>query len=218
MVRRNIYNATALLSTALTRSTVLERTITLQEGSELGTLARKKRKLSEAGLRASATALISPENECLNETQSVHSTSFAPHCPPDIYFDSTEAKNLFRPKPGETTRQSIVKQIEILAAVNRTDTSYLDVIATNGEVDDLILTNYQKHAVRQKCQLLCMALNLANEKMNKWSWKQCCGGAIKAGKRMGVDATKNPETLMRWYRHFRVSRCLIHANITYLRF
>ncbi len=180
----------------LTRSTVLERIITQQEGSELATLARKKRTLSEVGLWASATALISPENEFMNETQSMHSTSFAPHCPPDIYFDSTEAKNLFRPKPGETTQQSIVKQIKILAAANRTDTSYLDVNSTNEEEDDLMLTNYQKHMVHQKCQLLCMALNLANENMNKWSWKQCCSGVIKAGKWMGQNATTKSETLM----------------------
>jgi len=48
-------------------------------------------------------------------------------------------------------------------------TSYLEVIPTNGELEDVkeILSKFQKHVLHQKCQLLCLSLWFAKENMNK---------------------------------------------------
>jgi hypothetical protein len=94
-------------------------------------------------------------------------------------------------------------------AANASETAYLTVIAGSPEIDDNTLSNYQKHCVRQKCHLLCMALNLALDSMNGWSWDKCCQMAVKSGIRMGINITKNGKVVMRWYRMFREKRAFI---------
>jgi hypothetical protein len=53
-----------------------------------------------------------------------------------------------------------------------------------------------------------MALNLALDNMNGWSWDKCCQMAVKAGIRMGINITKNGKVVMRWYRMFHEKRAL----------
>jgi hypothetical protein len=67
---------------------------------------------------------------------------------------------------GEVTQQSIREQIELLTKANENDTAYLNVVAGSREIDNGTLSNNQKHCIHQKCQLLCVALNLALENMN----------------------------------------------------
>jgi hypothetical protein len=88
---------------------------------------------------------------------------------PMSYWDSNEARNLFATRNDETVLQSIDNQIEILQKANKMETSYLEVISTNGEREDVkeILSKFQKHILRQKCQLLCLSLWFAKENVNK---------------------------------------------------
>jgi hypothetical protein len=51
-----------------------------------------------------------------------------------------------------------------------------------------------------------LALNLALEQMNGWTWGKCCETARKVAVRMGVSITKNADTVKRWYRSFRLKR------------
>jgi hypothetical protein len=90
---------------------------------------------------------------------------------PMSYWDSNEARILFATRDGETALQSIDNQIEILQKANKMKTSYLEVISTNGEREDVkeILSKFQKHVLHQKCQLLCLSLWFAKENMNKWT-------------------------------------------------
>ena len=60
--------------------------------------------------------------------------------------------------------------------------------------------------IHQKCQILCVALHLALEHMNQWSWQQYCKGAVIAAKRMGIALTNHPETVATWYRGFHKAR------------
>jgi hypothetical protein len=48
--------------------------------------------------------------------------------------------------------------------------------------------------------------DLAKENMNNWTWKKCCEEAIAILKKTGIRLTKNPQTIMEWYRKFRVKR------------
>jgi hypothetical protein len=86
-------------------------------------------------------------------------------------------------------------------------TPYLEVISTNGAQEDVkaILSKLQEHIIHQQCQLLCLSLWFAKENMTKWTRQQCCSASIKGGLQTGLDATKNSEMLMRWYRQFRVT-------------
>ena len=86
------------------------------------------------------------------------------------YWSSPEAINLFGTQYGETTQQSIVKQIEMLHSVNSSDKGYLEVI--DGEIDDETLSGFDKYVICQKCAIMCLSLQLALENMNKWTWVQ----------------------------------------------
>jgi hypothetical protein len=202
-----IDDAKELLNSKVTRTSAVE----LSAVPIIVEPAIKKRKLLE--LKASAAQ--APENHVSSPDGAnlVPTASSACHCPlaPQEmcnYWTSTEAKILFRPRSEEDTRESIRAQITILTAANASETAYLAVIAGSPEIDENTLSNYQKHCVRQKCQLLCMALNLALDNMNGWSWDKCCQMA-KAGIRMGINITKNGKVVMRWYRMFREKRAFI---------
>jgi hypothetical protein len=54
-----------------------------------------------------------------------------------------------------------------------------------------------------------MALNLALDNMNGWSWDKCCQMAVKAGIRMGRNITKNGKVVTRWYQMFCEKRAFI---------
>ncbi len=102
--------------------------------------------------------------------------------------------------------QALDNQIELLKLANRDDKSYLLVIISDEEEDEIqeMISSYQKHLLWKKCALLSYALTLAKERMEKVEkkvrWAECCKAAIKAAKQMGLDATKHEETLMRLYR------------------
>jgi hypothetical protein len=98
--------------------------------------------------------------------------SYAHHCPPPDelfdYWSSPEAQILFSPRNGETTQQSIRKQMELFTKANENNTAYLNIVAGSRETDDGTLSNNQKHCIHQKCQLLCIALYIALENMKGW--------------------------------------------------
>ncbi len=140
--------------------------------------------------QAPETHVSSPDGANL-----VPSASYALHCPfvPQEmcdYWTYTEARVLFQPQSEENTWQSIREQIAILMAAKASETAYLTVITGSPEFDDNTLSNYQKHCARQKCQLLCKALNLALDNMNGWSWDKCCQMAVKTGIRMCINMPK----------------------------
>ena len=202
--RDNICKAKDLLNKVFTRATSTNKTISLIDGI---TESRKKRKI-DFGLKTSE-ALVLELNTPISIISEVHSSSSVHHHPsinltfPISYWDSPEARILFSAKHGESTQQSIEKQIEILQNANRTEESYLEVVEGGEEMDQSTLTNHMKHQIRIKSQLLCMSLHLALEKMNGWTWNKCCTEAITISKKMGISTVNNAKTVERWYRSFR---------------
>jgi hypothetical protein len=51
-----------------------------------------------------------------------------------------------------------------------------------------------------------LALNLALEQMNGWTWGKCCENATKVAVRTGVSIAKNADNVKRWYHSFRSTR------------
>jgi hypothetical protein len=123
------------------------------------------------------------------------------------YWSLPEAIKLFRTQSGETTQQSIVKQIEMLCSVNSSDKGYLEVI--DGEIDDESLSGFDKYVIHQKCAIMSLSLQLALENMNKWTSMQCCKSEAVVADRMGMSLTKFPDTVGKWYRAFRGKRKIV---------
>ena len=59
-----------------------------------------------------------------------------------MYWESTEAKNLFWPLDDETVRKAIDNQIEALTEVHQQYNGYLDIIENIEEIDETELSNY----------------------------------------------------------------------------
>jgi hypothetical protein len=136
----------------------------------------------------------------------VQPSSFVHHGPHSStsteYWSSSEEIKLFGTRSGETTHLSIMSQIELLHSVNCSDRGCLEVI--EGEIDDEMLSGFDKYVICQKCTSL--SLQLALESMNKWMWMQCCKCAAVVADRMGLSLTKFPDTVGKWYRAFREKR------------
>jgi hypothetical protein len=57
--------------------------------------------------------------------------------------------------------------MEVLQKANDMHLSWIDIIAANDDklIEEDLLTSYQVWALRQRCSLLCLVLNIAKEKM-----------------------------------------------------
>jgi hypothetical protein len=64
------------------------------------------------------------------------------------------------------------------------------------------LSSFEKHMIRIRCQLLCLALHMALDNMNNWTWNKCCCEAIVQSKRMDIVSVKYSKTIEKWYRAF----------------
>jgi hypothetical protein len=106
---------------------------------------------------------------------------------------------LFAARAGESTPNAINNQLVVLMQANKTDATYLSVIVGGENMDDKTLSSYETHMLRQKCYLLCCALNLALTNMNDgWTWNKCLRGAIATSKLLGFTCVENPRTVERW--------------------
>jgi len=124
----------------------------------------------------------------------------------NIWWESPEARKLFNAHEDESNIAGFLRQIDILKNANRKEDSYLSLISGNDTIDKSTLWSFDLHVIRQKSVLLCIALNLAVENMNKWTWLYCCKRALKAGERIGINIAKNPKSVQKWYIAFRGKR------------
>jgi len=77
-----------------------------------------------------------------NESNALASSLAAQNCS-FMYWESTEAKNLFRPLNDETMQKAIVNHIEALTEVHQQYNGYLDIIENIEEIDETELSDYQ---------------------------------------------------------------------------
>lgn len=94
----------------------------------------------------------------------------------EIYWLSSEAHALFHPKEGESVLDAIKKQIEVM---HDALSSYL-LIASVVEGDFEELTNHQVISIREKCQILSLALSVAIDNMPVWkNWLEVSPGKLQ---------------------------------------
>jgi hypothetical protein len=194
-----------LLEKKVTRSSSLS--LPIEEGSTL----KRKREIPQHhhdGLKDETIINISSEDTQKTSLKPQVSSLDAP--PPSVhpYWLSTEAKILFAPKGNETVLEGIDAQIKILIDANGMHMSYLNVIDNphDAALDEDSLSCYQVWAIQQRCAMLSLALKVAKEKMNGFSWEKCCELAIETAQAAGIRLTSRPRTVMEWYRHFRRKR------------
>ena len=131
-----------------------------------------------------------------------------PPPPLETYWDSPEAKLLFRPLASESTvLAAIDNQIKALRHVNKSSNAFLSVaVNLDDELNEDDVTEHQKWAEQQKAQYLALALQLARENMNAWTWQKCCEQTIGELQRQGLTLATRHETVSKWYRSFRETR------------
>jgi hypothetical protein len=81
-------------------------------------------------------------------------------------------------------------------------------------------STYQVWKLSQKCTYLSLALTIAKEHMNKWTWKQCCDEAVLLLSKCGINLTSNARTVMEWYRQLKKNENLPYSykKTSYLHF
>ena len=119
------------------------------------------------------------------------------------YWDSSEAKQLFCPFGNESTLNGINNQIEALKTANNSSSGYITMILNHVNVRDDDISQHQVWAIQQKCQYIALALQLARENMNRWTWQQCCSVGVKRLAKQGLTLTTHARVVTKWYRHFR---------------
>jgi len=192
-----VSEGTDLLNIRLTKSDCL---MLISPISNVFPQPTKKRKLEAAFIEVVSPPSTSTDSQSQNLPPSTCTDPQSQNSPPststdlqsqNIWWESPEAKKLFKAQEGESTIDAVREQIYILKNVNRTEPSYLSIISGGEKADKSTLSSHVVHAIRQKCALLCIALTLAAENMNKWSWNMCCKRALQAGERVGITIVKN---------------------------
>jgi hypothetical protein len=133
-----------------------------------------------------------------------------------IYWDSKEAKNLFRPVGEETVLEAIENQIQLLVGafngnnwksiVDPTADLHKEFYLVPGSVADL----------KEQAMALSVALDLAKRDKPSKTWAVCCEEAVKLI--YGNDnliATPSPPSsakLQEWYREFREHRFFLSKS------
>jgi hypothetical protein len=209
----NINSTTDLLQKKITRSTTLRFECSnineTLEVKKLGADTLGKRKWPQTHNDIAETSIQMKEVSVLdmNSTKELSSLAqFPTVCPHTSFWLSPEAFILFKPDNGETVLEAIKNQIEFLGEANKSDFGYTELIENINDFNLTDVGTYQIFSLRQKCTYLALALTLAKDNMNQWTWKKCCEEAIAMLQKAGMRQTSNPQTVMEWYRQFRTKR------------
>jgi len=205
----NINSATDLLEKRITRST----TLTFESSNLKETLELKKLEESTLGKRKRPQTIISDSgvlkaanDSLLDPSSSKEVSSLARDLPLVSFWVSPEAIILFKPFGDETVLEALDNQIQLLSEVNKSHHGYTELI---DNINDFSMSNastYKIWHLCQKCTYLALALTLAKEHMNSWTWQKCCGEAVSLLSKCGINQTSNARTVMEWYRQFKTKR------------
>jgi hypothetical protein len=93
----------------------------------------------------------------------------------ETYWDSPEAKLLFRPLASASTALvAIDNQIKALRNVNKSSNAFLTVAGNLDKLNEDDVTEHQKWVIQQKAQYLALALHLVRDErvdMAKMLWE-----------------------------------------------
>jgi hypothetical protein len=120
-----------------------------------------------------------------------------------IFWQSTEAQAIFQPKEGETVLEAIQNQINTLHEALSSHLLITSIIEGNCEH----MTENQTIAMRERCQIIALALSVAIDNLPVWkNWNRCCEVAVGIASKMGIVTSRNARVVRNWYQKFRVKR------------
>lgn len=127
-----------------------------------------------------------------------------------IYWESKEAKNLFRPIGDETVRQAIDAQIHLLVGAFNGD-NWKSIIDPNANAQqDFFMVPGSIADLKEQAIALSVALDLARRDKPSKTWAACCQEAVTLiyGNDHLISTPKPPTSalLQEWYREFRQGR------------
>lgn len=127
--------------------------------------------------------------------------------PLKIYWASTEAKKLFRPKGSETVLEAMDAQIDLLVGAVCGD-NWKRIVDPEADLDTEFNDPGDVIRLKEKAMVLSVALDLARSNMPIKTWAQCCDDAVELTYAFSPPDTKLPkaQTVMAWYREFRANR------------
>ena len=107
--------------------------------------------------------------------------------PPISFWVSPEAIILFKPVGAETVLEALDNQIQLLSEVNKSHYGYTELIDNIKDFNMSHMNTYKIWKLCQKCTYLSLALALAKEHMNKWTWQKCCEEAVSLLSKCGIN-------------------------------
>jgi hypothetical protein len=160
-------------------------------------ISSKKRKLGEEDpppSPAREAIVLHADPPCPHSSTLQNPPPVHPHYEAnETYWDSSEARNLFRPTVEESNSLEAVKnQIKLLHEGLKMPTSCLYLIADFKANDNQKITKHQIWTLQQKCMAISLALLKATEMMeNVKNWDFCCKTAIAEVAKQFLDQNKD---------------------------
>ena len=129
------------------------------------------------------------------------------HC---SYFDSAEAKNLFRPFPNETVLDCISRRINILSCIIEKEggiNKYVNYSKDNP------LTNQQVQNLTHQCLIIrACYYNVLRDMPTVQNWSEIIKKTLKSMSECGIKQIKNEKTVRRWHSWFKKYNSFPHPN------
>jgi hypothetical protein len=207
-----------LLNIKVTRSTSLNLDVSISLLETANEVTRKRKKPQNESTNVTLGKKIHPALDFKSSGTLPSSSAYSPSPllnQPISWFDSPEAKTMFRTKlDEENALEAIQNQLKLLCKANGSPEGYLELIE-GGEDEELLeyLSEHQKYKIKLKRVILIFALQSAAENMPEKTWRQCCIEAIAKANNIGLTAIKNPQTIEQWYRKFRIARQLTSGTL-----
>jgi hypothetical protein len=126
---------------------------------------------------------------------------------PSPYWYSTEAKRLFAAKEDRNAFEEVLLRIAALDKALKTG----DFSSLIHQYETHKPTDHQMYCLKNKALYMKVALQLATEKMNKWTWDECCHEALRRCNAYSINRpyTTNSRVIRNWHTEFRKSNNFI---------
>ena len=118
------------------------------------------------------------------------------------FWEQGEARSLFDPKNlSNSVLDAIDGMLKILGECNQFNEGWRNVVKGVDPKD--LMKPYDVFVIRQKSLFIMKSLQIAKEKMNGWTWSECCSTAVTDLNALGFKLSTNAEIVCRWFRDFR---------------
>jgi hypothetical protein len=110
----------------------------------------------------------------------------------------------------ENPQETVERRITALQAVHESADSWRGVV--KGGDPDNFCSKTEIFEIRQRATFLCLAYQLALQKMNQWTWQDCCKAACSRLNDLGLQQATFYRTIAEWNKIYRKLECFPHPN------